>query len=364
MLVGLPLLGKILIVLIFSAFMPLSAFTFFLYMKPKKQEDYNKAMREMGINSSRTVDDVHNFHNYFLPVAFTFLICFLASAYFAFNKGSQNQTLESIWLLGGYFGEPNPKLINQSLAVLAYTFLGAFIWSATNIIRRLIAYDLSPSVYYSAGIRIILASAIALTFSFLLGEQGGALLGIKSSLPFIAFFTGMFPERVFDYLIRTYQKFVNPNELNDEQLSLYRIEGISMAHKERLEEIGIDNAQNLATTSLTKLCMITPFPSRQLLDWIGQAKLLCYLKEDIEQLRKIGIRSVFDFYKGEAGKPDIETIATATQLDPIRLRVVYEQIKNDIGIQALYNFQTGINSPKDSPNIKKVNPPMEVSVSS
>ena len=363
MIAGLPLLGKILIVLIISAFMPLSAITFFLYMKPKKQEEYNKAMKEMGIKSSRNVNDVHNFHNYFLPVTFTFLICFLGSAYFAFSKGSQNQELESVWLLGAYFGEPNPKLINQSLAVLAYTFFGAFIWSATNIIRRLIATDLAPNVYYSAGIRIILASAIALIFSFLLGEQGGALLGIKASLPFIAFLTGMFPERIFNYLIRTYQKFVNPNELNDERLSLYKIEGISMAHKERLEEIGIDNAQNLSTYSLTQLCMETPFPSRQVLDWIGQAKLLCYLKEDIENLRRIGIRSVFDFYKGEPGKPVIEEIATATSLDPVRLRIIYEQIKNDVGIQSLYNFQTGLNSPGHAEAKNESRPPMEVSVS-
>ena len=208
----------------------------------------------------------------------------------------------------------------------------------------------------------MVAKTSALTFSFLLGEESGPLLGMKSSLPFIAFFTGMFPERVFDYLIRTYQKFVNPNELNDERLSLYRIEGISMSHKERLEEIGIDNAQNLATVSLTQLCMETPFPSRQLLDWMGQAKLLCYLKEDIEALRKIGIRSVFDFYKGEKGKPDFDAIATASGLEPVRLRIIYEQITNDTGIRALYNFQIGLNSPSRTPEPEKTSP-MEVSVS-
>lgn len=363
MLIGLPLFGKILIVTVISAFMPLSAITFFYYMKPKKQADYNKAMKEMGINSSRKVEDIHNVSNYFLPVTFTFLICFLGSAYFAFSKGSQTKELESVWLLGSYFGELNPKLINQSLSVLAYTFLGAFIWSATSIIRRLIANDLAPSVYYSAGIRIILASTVALTFSFLLGEESSPILDMKASLPFIAFFTGMFPERVFDYLIRTYQKFVNPNELNDERLSLYRIEGISMAHKERLEEIGIDNAQNLATVSFTQLCMETPFPSRQLLDWMGQAKLLCYLKEDIEALRKIGIRSVFDFYKGDKGKPDYDAIATASGLEPVRLRIIYEQIINDTGIQSLFNFQIGLNSASRTPEPEKTTSPMEVSVS-
>ena len=136
-----------------------------------------------------------------------------------------------------------------------------------------------------------------------------------------------------------------------------------MAHKERLEEVGIDNAQNLSTYSLTQLCMETPFPSRQLLDWIGQAKLLCYLKEDIENLRKIGIRSVFDFYKGERGKPEVEEIASATNLDPVRLRIVYEQIKNDVGIQSLYDFQTGLNSPGSSLAKNVSTPAIEVSVS-
>ena len=193
-----------------------------------------------------------------------------------------------------------------------------------------------------------MAAVVALVLSFLLGEEGSlSAFGFKSSLTSIAFLTGMFPERVLQYLINLYQRFVNPDNLNNDFLSLYRIEGISLSHKERLEEIGIENAQNLSTASLTKLCIETPYEARILLDWIGQAKLLCYLKQDMGKLRSIGIRSVFDLLKVERKQEDLVRIAESAGISVELLRNVHQQISNDRGIKALYSFQFGVNSPDE-----------------
>lgn len=337
--------AQVLIILIITTFMPLSAISFFKAMLPKKEKDYQKAMHDMGINTSRRVRDYYAPIRYALPVAFVSLICLLAALFFAFNDSESIS--DSIILTGAFFGEANQGLIQQSLAVASYAFLGSFIWSSFSVTVRLFNNDLVPSVYYRAGLRMILAVVIALIISFLVGEEGASnVFQFKSSLMAIAFLAGMFPERFLTYLTNLFKRFVNPDGLNTDELSLHRIEGISLAHKERLEEIGIDNAQNLATYSLTQMCLETPYEARTLLDWIGQAKLLCYVKTDIDKLRNVGIRSVFDLVHVRRTDNELGYMADAAGISEVLLRNLNEQVLNDRGILALAGFQDGVNTPE------------------
>lgn len=348
------LVGKIMVVIIIAGFMPLSAFSFFKSMLPKKEQDYKKAMNDMGINTEKQVRDVYTPIRYLLPVSFVTIICLLGAGLIAFSDSFSEELKDSLILTGAFFGDKNTSLILQSLVVVTYAFLGSFIWSSFAVTVRLFSKDLVPSVYYRAGIRMILAVVIALIISFLIGKEGAAnLFQFKSSLVAIAFLSGMFPERFLQYIINLFKKFVDPDGLNTNELSLYRIEGITMSQKERLEEIGITNAQNLATFSLTQLCIETPFESRTLLDWIGQAKLLCYLKEDIDKLRGVGIRSVFDLVKVPRSDNEIGFIADAAGISETLLKNVNDQVLSDKGILALAGFQNG----KNTPTKKENNPP-------
>ena len=355
--------SKIIIVIIIGGFMPLTAMTFLRVMVSNKKVEFKKALNEMNLQSSRRVEDSYSASKYFLPVTFATTVCLLAISYFTFAEEFVSGTTDNLLLTGAFFGEGNKPLIYQSLAVLSMAFLGGFLWSAQNIIRRLIAYDLAPNVYYSAGIRIILASVVALVLSFIIGADSSAnVLSFKSSLGAISFLTGMFPERVLNYLVNLYKNFVSPDKLNDEALSLYNIEGMSMQHKERLNEIGIDNVQNLAESSLTKLLIETPFGARLLLDWMGQAKLLCYVKENITALRNIGIRSAYDFIKVKISPDQLEDIAQITDISIAYLQIVHEQITNDRGMQALYRFQFGVNDAEKESRSGEVDMPVEVNL--
>lgn len=329
-----------LLILVISLFMPLSSMTFFYYMLDKKEKDFHKALRDMGIESSRSVTETYKASHYLLPVFFATLLCFLAIM-FSLNANDITEGItDSVFLAGSSFGiSDNLLLMKQSAVAVGFAFLGAFTWSATNIIRRLIEYDLSPNVYYTAGIRIILAVTVSVTLSFLLPDL------TENALPAIALLAGMFPERVLNWFIDKYKDFIDGNRILDKQMSVENIEGISVAHKERLREIGIDNAQNLAETSFLQLLIKTPFETRQLLDWIGQAKLLLYAKENLDALRAIGIRSVYDFFKGDKDKVIMQDIAESRGIDPAMMGLIYEQIVNDEGIVALYNFQRKINLP-------------------
>ena len=347
-------LSRFVMVSIVSGFIPLTAISFFWFMRKKKQQDFEKNMREMGITSSRRVQDTYSFANYFLPVMFAFTICLLASSFFIYTEFFVKNLKDSLLLTGGAYGnEDNTAIINQSLVVLGFAFFGAFIWSAQNIIRRLVAYDLSPSVYYSAGIRIILSCLVALVFSFLLGE--GSYFQLDTSIAVIAFLAGMFPQRILNSMINFYKDWLNPDRMNTEDLSLYKIEGMSMAHKERLEEIGIDNAQNLATASLTKLLIETPYEARQILDWIGQAKLLCYAKKDMDKLRSVGIRSIFDLKKGNKSQQALREISDSVGITTPLLEVIAEQIDQDKGIDSLYKFHVNVDDPNKDISFEELN---------
>jgi len=300
----------------------------------------------MGISTSRKVKDSFSAGKYFLPVSFAFLICLVAITVFIF--GASGDISKNTFLVGTFFGDENSAdIAKQSISVLSFAFLGSFIYIGQNIIRRYIANDLPPSVYYSAGIRIILASSLALVLSFLLGSETSAteLFSLKGSLPVLSVLVGIFPQRLLNYFLERFREFLPQNGITDKSLSLYNIEGISIYHKERLEEIGIDNAQNLATASLTQMIAETPFDARQILDWIGQAKLVCYAKEDISRLRAVGIRSVFDLMKGNKSREALRELSDATGLTTPLLEVIHGQIMDDRGIQALFDFQEKKNSP-------------------
>ena len=107
------------------------------------------------------------------------------------------------------------------------------------------------------------------------------------------------------------------------------IEGISVFHKIRLGEVGIDNAQNLASANQIELLIRTPFKSRQLIDWIGQSKPYVCFKSDVDKLREVGVRSIIDFkiIGGIEGK--LREVAQHTQISELRLTSVYQIIKDD-----------------------------------
>lgn len=343
------IITRLVIVFIVAGFIPLSAMTFFWFMISRKRRSYEKSMREMGINSSRKVMDTFSPYKFILPVSFAFIVCLLAVSYFTFADVFIAELNDSLLLAGPFFGEgKNQGIIYQSLYVLQYAFYGGFLWSARNIIRRIIAFDLLPSVYYSAGLRILLASLVALMLAFLLGDEStSGFVSLKNSMPALAFLTGMFPERIISYLMRQYKRFVAEDSVTARYLGLYTIEGMSIQHKERLEEIGIDNAQNLAEASLTQLLIETPFEARQLIDWIGQAKLICYTKEHIDGFRNMGIRSVFDFFKGNKTLEQLRSAAHVVGLPLPLVENVYQQCTDDRGITALFHFQQGVNAPDE-----------------
>jgi len=152
----------------------------------------------------------------------------------------------------------------QSQLVVCLAFTGAFIWSAQNIIRRLITGDLTPGAYYSAALRIVFASLLSLMLSYTLETLPTAGY-TRELLPAIAFISGMLPDNTFRYMKERISTFIETGMKASHDLPLEMIEGINVFHKLRLGEVGIDNAQNLAESNLIELILKTPFNPSQLI---------------------------------------------------------------------------------------------------
>lgn len=339
------------LVLIIASFFPLMLISFFRFKIAKKKRHYSKTLQIFGIskNHESKLDEAFGFRNYILPLLFVTSISFVASYVIVyafeifpyFDKDYQGEIGDNFILSLTSLGTEDLEVQRRSLVALLMAFLGSFLWSARDMITRLINEDLPPSVFYWAGLRMILAAIVALVLSFIFGGEGmTGVLDPDNVIPWLSLDTGMFPDRIINYLSKRFSSlFSNKYDVNSRHLSLENIEGITLRHKERLSEENIESVQNLASASLTELIVNTPYEPRQILDWIGQAKLLCYAKVHAEKFRSVGIRSVFDFFKGDKSRKTLRELGELAGLPTPILEVVHQQVISDFGIRALYTFQ-------------------------
>jgi hypothetical protein len=288
------------------------------------------------------VRDEYALRDYVLPVAFATAVCvsgFIALIYGA-ELVNKNPTKSDIVLTMNVTDDNAMKDLRlRSMTVIALAFIGAFVWSARDIVRRLISGDLTPSVYYSAGLRMVYAALLSLMLSFLL--RAVSFQYSDQLMPVVAFLTGMLPDQALIYLRSRVPVFSEGRNATAE-LPLDMIEGMNSFHATRLGEVGIDNAQNLAEANLLDLLLRTPFNPAQLIDWIAQAKLYTYFKADIEKLRRVGIRTIFDFKSACSASEQVASITSEVGISPLALRVVYGQVQDDQGIERLAEFRTSL----------------------
>ena len=278
---GAPIIIKILLIALLTLFLPLTAFSFYRFQLQKKEEEYTPIIKALKFDDSEAAASLLGLRNeysaidYALPVAFAAVLCALETT--ALFLGSELKIAEaaSILLSGIYLGAKGTGYASyqqQSLLALTMGFIGGYTWSVQYIFRRFVTIDLPPQAYYSIGIRMILAALVALMIRHFLEATPGSKY-TSGMIPVVAFLTGMFPERALHYLKARVTIFTDKPTRKADDLPLDMIEGISVFHKIRLGEVGIDNAQNLASANLIELLIRTPFKSRQLIDWIGQSKL-------------------------------------------------------------------------------------------
>jgi hypothetical protein len=164
-------------------------------------------------------------------------------------------------------------------------------------------------------------------------------------VPVIAFLCGLFPEQALQYVKEKTKAFVYRSESRADELPLDMIEGISLFHKSRLNEVGIDNAQNLAEANLVELTVRTPFKPPVLVDWIAQARLYVLFKADIGKLRDAGVRTVLDFRELATTEGQLESLARLSGLDQERLTAVHFLLAKDKILDTLLDARARFGRP-------------------
>jgi len=213
-------------------------------------------------------------------------------------------------MLGSYmhhFVEGNTqeymRVLIGTLTAFQFGFLGAYIYFITHLVRSYFTLDLSPSIYISCTVRIMMGAilSLVLSFFFITGyiEDGTKKpLDLYYYLPMISFFIGFFPLRGLLFLERAASGLLHILPTNYHSTSLTNLIGMSYQHELRLNREGFDNIENFVTADIVDLTMRTGFSYQQLLDWRSQAELIVLLGDDYDRFRQAtSIESVLHLKK-------------------------------------------------------------------
>lgn len=362
-------------VVLLTSFMPLTAYSFFNYRLKQKADEYQRILNQLGYTGANApayvpaISKEYTSNDYVMPVSFATFMTLLGSLVLVMGPRIVHHPEISLVLLGPKLatifakGEPELGVQLQTMLIIAMAFSGAYVWSIQNVFRRLATIDLPPGAYYSVGVRMLFSIFVALILYYLsmplapgsgvgtpftdsgsipapLAPGSDILTSLaptsyaNNALPVIAFLAGMFPQRALQY-IQERVHFTSQTEKRSDPLPLNMIEGIEIFQRLRLGELGIDNAQNLAQANGIELLLRTPFNPRLIWDWIGQARLYLYFKEDMQKIRKVGVRTIFDFAKLAQDEDRLTMMAMSAEIPIERMKVVAELVHDDADLRTL-----------------------------
>ena len=327
-------------------FMPLTAVSFLHFRLPQKKREFDRIVGVLksdavpgksGSSESESivVNTAFKGADYVLPVFFVTFFSILGF-YILFANNGLVMFVGMTWVAES--ATASGRMYGSSLVACGFAFLGAYIWSIQYIFRRMVTLDLPPGAYYSVGTRLVFSSFVALLYNHLANGIEGDLMNTRSvvdgQLPLIAFLTGIFPERLLNWMQEVVGGKFSRSKDHAALLPLEMIEGISSFQSARLSEVGIENVQNLAHSSLVEIAVKTPFKPRIIADWMAQARLCLEFKQETNKLRNAGIRSILDFEEiAEAGL--LDQLAIRSGLDVGLLEAVYCANKGELAVKQL-----------------------------
>ena len=237
-------------------------------------------------------------------------------------------------------------------AVIAFAFLGAYIWSIQYLIRRIANFDLSPMSFLRVTGQVILACATATVLRHTL-PISRIPSGWQQTVLLAAFIVGFFPNAGLDYLIQKLPQ-LRVKRLDPDAPKAFRampvdmIDGIDSQVSFRLAEQEIVDIENLATQNPILLCTETPYSLLQVIDWIAQAQLVLEVGPKAYcRLRDLGLRTVFAL-ENIQGDPQLEATALKVLYGdsdrPTQLARRIAAMKANLHVKRLYEIYQSVQS--------------------
>lgn len=354
-------------VIILASFIPATAYSFFTSRLIKKESEFKEMLHQLGYSDGKgpaylpSLQSEYEHRDYYLPVGFATIITIICAITLNFGTQMFHHPELNLILHGPSIAfiedlQPGEKDSLFTVMIIAFAFTGSYIWSIQYLFRRLATVDLTPGAYYGVGVRIIFSIFVALMlYYFLTGgnisntidpssnSSTASVFASPSMLALYAFVAGMFPQRALQYLKDKITFTRTNSKLKADSLPLEMIEGIGLFERTRFLEVGIDNAQNLAQSNFIEMIIRTPFNPREIIDWIGQARLYLAFKGDIQLLRSVGIRTIFDLkvIAGTDCEENLQRIAKLSNGIPLeKLQIICKIIEQDDDIVELQRALT------------------------
>ena len=222
-------------------------------------------------------------------------------------------------------GAGEPPQTNNLITLMFIGFLGAYVYSIQELVRRYNTFDLQPQVYASILVRMLVAIVLVYVGSSALVAIGGSVAPPAAAdlsagytaiwaPAIVAFIIGAFPSRGIEWFGHIADRVLGPQTDTASTLPIQNLRGMSTWHASRLEQIGIDDAQNLAHADISKLLLTTPFDPQVVVNWIDQSMLYVKVGPRIANFRDAGIKTFTAFEAALAGKNDSDLTIPAAEL--------------------------------------------------
>ena len=203
---------------------------------------------------------------------------------------------------------------NNVITLVFVSFLGAYVYAVQELVRRYNTIDLLPQVYSSILARMLLATSLTFVAASAIGTFGGSLgpaSGVTTAPGYtsiwgpavLAFVIGIFPTRGVQWLRNIADRVLGKSAADAPELPIQNLLGMSTWHASRLEQMGIDDAQNLAAADLRRLLLTTPFDPQVLANWIDQAIL--YVKVGTDKITRFRDAQITTYHELLCAIPNI-----------------------------------------------------------
>jgi hypothetical protein len=197
---------------------------------------------------------------------------------------------------------------------------------------RWVQDDLYPRSFFYAAIRLVIAFLVGILFASLLRLPGQKMA--ESTAFVLAFVVGAAPYEFINAIFRGVARGISGwaakisgkaesailGEFTPPDWSsrhpLRDLEDLTIWDEVRLYQEGVQNVHALATVDLEQLVLNTPFPAKNLIDWVDQALLHVHARDLWRSgLEAISIRTATDLCDfcwpdGKAVEPDNDRVAT------------------------------------------------------
>lgn len=340
---GPAILYRLILIVILMLFIPFTAMSFYFVRRDVRRRELRENCRALGL------DYEHYYHIYkretreahFLyAVCFTSVITMLGLTAILLGKELKLDEGANLLLMGVFTGD-EPQAVEDSqtgpLLFFGMAFLGAYLWGLQNILQRYFTNDLVPGVYYGLGTRMIFAAIIALIIFHLLPDAGDEESIGSGMLPALAFLIGMFPQRALQYMTEKVNVLSSPSDIQNRELPLELIQGISVSDKLRLKEEGVESCYDLANSDFVQLLFTTPFQPLELVDWQLQSRLVVFFGDSVDDLRKHGVRTITELKMID--EHTAQELVEKTHVTKMAIDIARRRAADDHGIEFLESLR-------------------------